>query len=72
MTRRKKAYCAACGAENEYGVLRCRDCGRPLVFPGVDSFYKNPRLPERACDHCGKLYRGPAVYCSLECAVADA
>ena len=23
-------------------------------------------------DDCGLLYRGPAVYCSLDCAIADA
>lgn len=33
--------------------------------------YRDPSLPERACDYCGKTYRGPAVYCSLECALAD-
>jgi hypothetical protein len=27
---------------------------------------------ERAYYHCGKPYRGPAVYCSLACALADA
>ena len=36
---------------------------RPLV---------NARFPERPCDKCGKPYRGPAVYCSLTCALADA
>jgi hypothetical protein len=34
--------------------------------------HRRKAFPERACDKCGKLYRGPAVYCSLECAVADA
>lgn len=34
--------------------------------------YRDDRFPERACDRCGKLYRGPAVYCSLTCALADA
>ena len=28
--------------------------------------------PERHCDFCLARYRGPAVYCCLECAVADA
>jgi hypothetical protein len=36
------------------------------------SAYRDDRYEERACDHCAKLYRGPAVYCSLECALADA
>jgi hypothetical protein len=34
--------------------------------------YRDETFPERACDKCGKLYRGPAVYCSLTCALADA
>lgn len=36
------------------------------------SSYHNDDYPERLCDRCGKTYRGPAVYCSLECALADA
>jgi Family of unknown function (DUF6166) len=39
---------------------------------GVAAAYSDPSCPERACDYCGKPYRGPAVYCSLECATADA
>ena len=38
----------------------------------VEASYRDARRDERACDHCGKLYRGPAVYCSLKCAQADA
>ena len=34
--------------------------------------YRNKRFSERECDRCGKSYRGPAVYCSFECAEADA
>jgi hypothetical protein len=34
--------------------------------------YLNDAYPERKCDRCGKVYRGPALYCSLDCAVADA
>lgn len=34
--------------------------------------YQDDSCPERACDRCGKVYRGPAVYCSLECALEDA
>jgi hypothetical protein len=36
------------------------------------NYYQNDRFEERACDHCGNPYRGPAVYCSLACAQADA
>lgn len=34
--------------------------------------YADKACDERRCDHCQALYRGPAVYCSLECALADA
>jgi hypothetical protein len=34
--------------------------------------YRDDSFPARLCDHCGTPYRGPAVYCSPECAVADA
>jgi hypothetical protein len=34
--------------------------------------YRDTDCPERACDHCGTPYRGPAVYCSLACVLADA
>lgn len=72
--------CAACGAVQERNAIRCEQCGKPLVFPkfGNDPYedggrgYLDDTYPERPCDHCAKLYRGPAVYCSLECAVADA
>ena len=34
--------------------------------------YRDAGCPERTCDNCGKTYRGPAVFCSLECALAAA
>jgi hypothetical protein len=148
-----RAQCAGCGAEQEFGRIRCTNCGKPLVFPAelkhahrfparrclncghevdaADSLatpnasrpsegdvcvcikcaeamifnadlsfrwptpeeraeilaepdtadtitavrhaaYRNPAFSERTCDRCGKPYQGPAVYCSFECAVADA
>jgi hypothetical protein len=36
------------------------------------SAYRNDAFPERDCDYCGRSYRGPAVYCSLDCALEDA
>lgn len=36
------------------------------------SLYIDASYEPRACDRCGCSYRGPAVYCSLECAMADA
>jgi hypothetical protein len=32
----------------------------------VGSFIDEKFTP-RACDHCGKSYQGPAVYCSFAC-----
>ena len=34
--------------------------------------YRNERLAPRNCDHCGKRYRGPAIFCSFACAEAAA
>ena len=34
--------------------------------------YQNDHYPCRKCDHCQKPYRGPALYCSLTCALDDA
>jgi hypothetical protein len=34
--------------------------------------YRDDRFPSRVCDRCGQTYHGPAVYCSLDCAVSDA
>lgn len=39
---------------------------------GARAAYHDPNYPERPCDRCGKSYNGPAVYCSIECAIADA
>lgn len=43
----------------------------PAVWTDVAS-YADDAFEARACDHCGKPYRGPAVYCSLQCAMVDA
>jgi hypothetical protein len=41
------------------------------VKANAPASYRNSSFPERQCDYCGKPYRGPAVYCSLECATDD-
>jgi len=72
--------CPRCGAESfNANDIRERYCGRCHVFVDdlphkrrAEEAYRDHRFPERLCDHCGKPYRGPAVYCSLECAIADA
>ena len=33
--------------------------------------YRDDTFEPRKCDYCGQEYRGPAVYCSLECATDD-
>ncbi len=41
------------------------------VLRARDAAYVDESFPERKCDHCEKLYRGPAVYCSWICATLD-
>lgn len=43
-----------------------------LARQRAEAAYADARFAERACDRCGKLYRGPAVYCQLTCALEDA
>jgi hypothetical protein len=31
-------------------------------------FYEDNHSPEINCEQCGRLFRGPTIYCSLECA----
>lgn len=50
------------------GIASCCDAAGSRAVEA----YRDDTFPERLCDGCGKLYRGPAVYCSLECAVGDA
>jgi hypothetical protein len=38
----------------------------------LESYYRDDTYEERACDCCSRPYRGPAVYCSLTCALDDA
>jgi DNA-binding transcriptional ArsR family regulator len=38
----------------------------------AEAAYYDNSYRARDCDRCGKSYQGPAVYCSLVCAVADA
>jgi ribosomal protein S27AE len=74
MSARASFVCPRCGAESfNPNDIRGRYCGRCHAF--VDdppASYRDDRFAERACDRCGKPYRGPAVYCSLACALADA
>lgn len=38
----------------------------------AEAAYQDDSFEPRICDRCGREYRGPAVYCSLACALADA
>ena len=63
--------CLGCGCKLEADEPQPLYCVRCCIAPRRNP-YRDEGSPERACDHCGKLYRGPAVYCSLACALADA
>lgn len=40
--------------------------------PDPHAAYFDNRCPERKCDYCRRPYRGPALYCCLAHAEADA
>ena len=45
--------------------------GRPRPREAVEAYHDDSK-PWRECDHCGRSYRGPSVYCCVSCALADA
>jgi hypothetical protein len=59
---RAERYCGVCGFVDD--VMAPTDRARAA--------YHDDAMPERTCDNCGQPYRGPAVYCSLGCAIEDA
>lgn len=68
-----------CGTCHGRGLVFCPECLGGVAYccegappPPPRELYEDVSYPARECDHCGKTYRGPAVYCSLECALADA
>jgi hypothetical protein len=34
-----------------------------------EMLYIDPILPEDNCEHCKRIFRGPALFCSLDCAI---
>jgi hypothetical protein len=70
--------CPRCGSvSHNPNDERERYCGWCHLFvekmpPVPPDPYYDPKFAARDCDHCGKSYQGPAVYCSLVCALADA
>ena len=79
--RHGRMQCLECGGS---GIASCCDAAGSRAAPtlaelaavyrqrGSADSYVDPACPPRACDKCGALYRGPAVYCSLKCAMEDA
>lgn len=57
-------------ADSGIGSLSKAYVDAQTLAPARDS-YRDDSAPRRACDRCGMFYRGPAVYCSLKCAIAD-
>lgn len=55
-------------------MLPCLECAATGIprEEVIARAYADETYPARVCDHCSKIYHGPAVYCSLECAIADA
>jgi hypothetical protein len=61
---------------NGSGIASCCDAAGSSDHIGdvnkmVDRYRDDAFEPE-LCHHCGVSYRGPALYCSLTCAIADA
>lgn len=52
--------------------LDTADERRRRARAAAEAAYADPRFPARECDCCGESYQGPAVYCSLRCALDDA
>jgi hypothetical protein len=77
------AFCPGCrmvgwkSDEHARTELRATLMRLDLIGEGVSRerakrAYIDPWCPARRCDRCGEPYQGPAVYCSLACAEADA
>lgn len=70
--------CERCHGRRFIGGYPCMNClgGEVNCCDGEnacnDDPYTDPAYTSRPCDRCGKWYRGPAVYCSRECAIEDA
>jgi hypothetical protein len=72
--------CPFCGITSHHPRDKAeRYCGRCKLFAdgpvtperlrlAAGLAYHNPDFPLRACDACGRPYRGPAIYCSISCA----
>ena len=54
------------------GRLNDQEAIELLQFVSARASYRDDAWIGRSCEHCGQPYNGPAVYCSLQCAQADA
>jgi len=61
-----------CVCAAELRAARGGDCHDGPAEPDPEAAYRDASFAPRVCDCCGQVYRGPAVYCSLACALADA
>lgn len=55
-----------------WSVVMGQRLGREEAERRARSAFRDDGREPRACDRCGGTYRGPGVYCSMECAEADA
>jgi len=70
--------CGICHLIASLGPERAREVRRRFLSPTQFAHwvrvgsYIDETCAERACDGCGRLYRGPAVYCRQACALEAA
>jgi hypothetical protein len=62
---------------NGSGIASCCDAAGSSDHIGdvtkmAEAAYRDDKFEPELCHHCGVSYRGPALYCSLTCAIADA
>jgi hypothetical protein len=72
-TCRGRGFVPLNGDDDEARHGPCPEClgGGIVSLSDAAGAYGDATVLERNCDHCGKPYCGPAVYCSLACALAD-
>jgi len=58
-------FCGVCGFVDDVAM-------QGAALDRARAAYRDDSFSERNCDACGQPYRGPAVHCSLTCALGDA
>lgn len=70
-------YCGRCHAfvddpPHSPGVQKAMDrFWEALAKRRAKEAYRDDKFEPELCHHCGESFRGPTVYCSLECATDD-